>query len=115
MAPGCVSCPLYKPSSVSTPAAAFCFLSGNTLFRSSRAPAPWGRFAHKVERMPMSDLTVTKQLDEHAATFLRFAGPDNFVIEVNGAERIISREFWRALPHRDASEVQEPSKVTLTG
>jgi hypothetical protein len=70
-------------------------------------------FAHKVERMPMSDLFVTKQLDGHAATFLRFAGPDNFVIEVNGAERIVSREFWRALPYRDAS--QEPSKVTLTG
>jgi hypothetical protein len=62
----------------------------------------------------MSDLSVTKQLDAHAATFLRFAGPDHFVIEVNGAEQTVSREFWRALPHRDASKVDEPSKVTLT-
>jgi hypothetical protein len=60
----------------------------------------------------MSDLSVTKQLDAHAATFLRFAGPDHFV---NGAEQTVSREFWRALPHRDASKVDEPSKVTLTG
>jgi hypothetical protein len=63
----------------------------------------------------MSDQFVTKQLGGYAATFLRFAGPDNFVIEVNGAERIVSREFWRAVPHYDASKVEEPSKVTLTG
>jgi hypothetical protein len=54
----------------------------------------------------MSDLCVIKQLDGYAAMFLRFAGPDNFVIEVNGAERTVSREFWRALPHRDASKVE---------
>jgi hypothetical protein len=34
----------------------------------------------------MTDLFVTKQLDGYAATFLRFVGPDNFVIEVNNAE-----------------------------
>jgi hypothetical protein len=64
--------------------------------------------------MPMSDLFVTKQLDGHAAMFLRFAGRDNFVIEINGAERTVSRELWRALPHRDVSKVEEPSKVNST-
>jgi hypothetical protein len=59
----------------------------------------------------MSDLFVTKQLDGYAATFLRFAGPDNIVIEVNGADRTVSREFWRDLPLRDASNVEEASKV----
>jgi hypothetical protein len=68
-------------------------------------------FSFKFEQSresSMSDLFVTKQLDGYAATFLRFVGPDNFVIEVNGAERTVSREFWRALRYRDA-------KVTLTG
>jgi hypothetical protein len=63
----------------------------------------------------MSDLFVIKQLDGYAATFLRFAGPDNFVIEIDGAERTVSREFWRALPHHDVSKVEEPSKVNSTG
>jgi hypothetical protein len=62
----------------------------------------------------MSDLFVTKQLDGNSATFLRFAGPDNFVIEVNGAERTVSREFWRLLPPRDANSQNLP-KATLSG
>ena len=45
----------------------------------------------------MSDLFVTKQLDGYTAKFIRFAGPDKFVIEVNGAEQTVTREFWRAL------------------
>jgi hypothetical protein len=63
----------------------------------------------------MFDLFATKQVDGYAATFLRFAGPDNFVIEVNGAERTVAREFWRTLPHRDASIVAEPSKTNAAG
>jgi hypothetical protein len=47
----------------------------------------------------MSDLVVTKQLDRSPAAFLRFAGPDEYVIEVDGSERTIARDFWRALPH----------------
>jgi hypothetical protein len=46
----------------------------------------------------MSDLGVTKQIDGCAAKFLRFAGPDNLVVEVGGSERIVTREFWRAIP-----------------
>jgi len=62
----------------------------------------------------MSDLFVTKQLDGYTAKFIRFAGPDHFVIEVNGSERTVTREFWRALPLPDAN-IAEPSKVTLNG
>jgi hypothetical protein len=46
----------------------------------------------------MSDFFLVKQLDGHAASFARFAGPDRFVIEVNGEYRTVSREIWRALP-----------------
>jgi hypothetical protein len=63
----------------------------------------------------MSDLFVIKQLDGYTAKFLRFAGPDNFVIEVNDAERTVTRDFWRGIPNLDPSKVEEPSKVTLSG
>jgi hypothetical protein len=33
-------------------------------------------------------------------TFLRFAGPEKFVVQVNGVERTISRDDWDALPVR---------------
>jgi hypothetical protein len=57
----------------------------------------------------MSDLFVIKQLDGYPATFLRFAGPELFVIEINGAERTVSREFWQSLPKReDASDTISP-------
>jgi hypothetical protein len=46
----------------------------------------------------MSDLGVTKHMDGFAAKFLRFAGPDNLIIEVNGTEQTVTREFWRAIP-----------------
>ena len=59
----------------------------------------------------MPDLFVIKQLDGYAAKFIRFAGPDNFVIEVNGVKRTVTREFWRSIPNLDPSKVEEPSKV----
>ncbi len=40
---------------------------------------------------------LAKQLDGYAATFLRFTGADNLVIEVNGEERTVTREFWSSL------------------
>jgi hypothetical protein len=43
----------------------------------------------------MSDLFAVKQVDGYAAKFARFAGPDNFVIEVNGAERTVTLIFAR--------------------
>jgi hypothetical protein len=62
----------------------------------------------------MSDLFVIKQLDGYTAKFIRFAGPENFVIEVNGVERTVTREFWRGIPNLDPSKVEEPSKETLS-
>jgi len=58
----------------------------------------------------MSDLFVIKQMEGYNAKFLRFAGPDNFVIEVNGVERTVTREFWRRSPNLDPSNVNAPSK-----
>ena len=49
----------------------------------------------------MSDLGVIKQMVEGDAKFLRFAGTDHLVIEVNGAEQTVTREFWRAIPLLD--------------
>jgi len=46
----------------------------------------------------MSDFVVPKQVDGYVAKFLRFAGPDSVVIEVDGAERTVTRECWRGLP-----------------
>jgi hypothetical protein len=46
----------------------------------------------------MSHLFLIKELDGYAATFLRFDGPERFVVQVNGVERTISRDAWRALP-----------------
>jgi hypothetical protein len=63
----------------------------------------------------MSDLFAIKQVDGYKAIFIRFAGPDNFVIEVNGAERTVTREFWRALPVRDDNSGEGPTKVSSTG
>jgi hypothetical protein len=57
----------------------------------------------------MSDLFAIKQVDGYTAKFVRFAGPDNFVIEVNGAERTVTREFWRGIPNLDPSKVEERS------
>jgi hypothetical protein len=62
----------------------------------------------------MSDLFVIKQLDGYTAKFIRFAGPDHFVIEVNGAERTVTRDFWRSIPNLDPSKVEEPSTVRLS-
>jgi hypothetical protein len=47
----------------------------------------------------MSDLVVMKRVEGNSARFLRFAGPDKLVIEVNGVERIVTREFWDAIPN----------------
>jgi hypothetical protein len=55
-------------------------------------------------KLLMSDLFLTKQLDGYAATFARFAGPDKFVIEVNGEYRTVTREFWQTLPIYQSQE-----------
>jgi hypothetical protein len=52
----------------------------------------------------MSHLFLIKELDGYAVTFLRFAGPERFIVQVNGVERTISREDWAALPVRPLPE-----------
>jgi hypothetical protein len=66
---------------------------------------PLGGFISKAENPRCLDLFATKQVDGYPAKFMRFVGPENFVIEVNGAERTVTRDFWRNLPHLDASKV----------
>jgi hypothetical protein len=48
----------------------------------------------------MSHLFLIKEYEGKAAKFLRFAGPDEFIIEVNGVEQRISRAEWLSLPER---------------
>jgi hypothetical protein len=61
----------------------------------------------------MSDLYTTKRVGGYPAKFIRFAGPENFVIEVNGAERIVTRDVWGNLPQLDASEAEANSPDRL--
>jgi hypothetical protein len=51
----------------------------------------------------MSDFCTMKRLDGCPAIFLRFSGPDYFVIEVDRVERIVSKTFWASLPPHDAT------------
>jgi hypothetical protein len=60
----------------------------------------------------MSDLGITKHMDGSAAKFLRFAGPDNLIIEVNGTEQTVTREFWRAIP---IFEINKQDSKTVDG
>jgi hypothetical protein len=46
----------------------------------------------------MSHLVLTKELNGYPVTFLRFQGPDRFIVQVNGVERSMTREQWTALP-----------------
>jgi hypothetical protein len=60
----------------------------------------------------MSHLFLTKELDGYAVTFLRFAGPENFIVQVNGVERTVSRDEWAALPVRPlAAGTDQPSSL----
>jgi hypothetical protein len=64
-------------------------------FASDSAPV-----ATKLSGKPfwMSDLFLTKEVDGYAATFARFASPDEIIIEVNGEYRTVTRDFWQDLP-----------------
>ena len=59
----------------------------------------------------MSHLFAIKQLNGRKTIFLRFAGPDHFLIEVNGAERIVTREFWEGLPLLSPTDLSNPDKL----
>lgn len=48
----------------------------------------------------MSDITQLKVLGGRPASFLRFDGPDKYVVHIDGGERTITRHEWRKLaPH----------------
>lgn len=46
----------------------------------------------------MSELALIKNLDGYPASFMRFEGANNFVVSANGESRIVSRNYWCALP-----------------
>ena len=63
-------------------------------------------------RMP--EPIMIKRWDGCPAIFLRFAGPDYIVIEIDRVERIVSKQFWAELPSQkrnlaDESTVRMPS------
>jgi hypothetical protein len=58
----------------------------------------------------MSDLFETKQWSDVQGS--SSDGPENFVIEVNGAERTVTREFWRASSSQ-YEQSNKPSKDNL--
>ena len=62
----------------------------------------------------MSDLAQLKMLDGCPATFLRFNGPDLYVVLIKGEERTITRAEWRGLLRHPSRSEANPPKVTLT-
>lgn len=62
----------------------------------------------RFREFSMSHLFLTKELDGYAVTFLRFDGPERFIVQVNGVERTISRDVWMALPERPLTEHDKP-------
>jgi hypothetical protein len=60
----------------------------------------------------MSDYCAIKRLDGCPAIFLRFAGPDYVVIEVNRMERIVRKDFWTSLLSRDKNPAGEPTVIS---
>jgi hypothetical protein len=55
----------------------------------------------------MSDFWAIKRLDGCPAIFLRFAGPDYVVVEVNRTEQILSRKTWADLPTDGSNSATE--------
>jgi hypothetical protein len=49
----------------------------------------------------VSDIAQVKTLDGRPVTFLRFDGPDKYVVDIDGEGRTITREGWlRLAPHQ---------------
>jgi hypothetical protein len=53
----------------------------------------------------VSDIAQVKTLDGRPVTFLRFDGPDKYVVDINGEGLTITRDEWRRLPLRQPSVV----------
>jgi hypothetical protein len=46
----------------------------------------------------VSDISQTKTLDGRPATFLRFHGPNKYIVAIDGEARTIAGDEWRRLP-----------------
>jgi hypothetical protein len=58
----------------------------------------------------MSHLFLAKILNGHPANFVRFEGPDSFIVEVNGVEQAISRDHWGRLPESRENDQDWPQR-----
>ena len=54
-------------------------------------------------KLMVSDVFMPKLLDGCPVTFERAEGLNDFIVRVNGEERVISRELWRSLMDMDHS------------
>jgi hypothetical protein len=62
----------------------------------------------------VSDIAQIKTLDGRRATFLRFEGPDKYVVDIEGVERTITRDEWRRLqPHQPRVADDEACKGNI--
>jgi hypothetical protein len=46
----------------------------------------------------MSEIAQIRNLDGHPAAFVRFDGPEQLVVAVDGELRIVARAYWVSLP-----------------
>jgi hypothetical protein len=69
---------------------------------------PLGGFVLK-EVSRVSDIAQLKVLGGRPVTFLRFHGPDKYVVHIDGEERTISRHEWQKLvTHPSCSDADKP-------
>jgi hypothetical protein len=53
----------------------------------------------------VSDIAQVKTLDGRLVTFLRFDGPDKYVVDIDGEGHTITRDEWQRLPLHQPSVV----------
>jgi hypothetical protein len=68
------------------------------------------------ELLDVSDLAQTKVIDGRPTRFLRFCGPDRYVVSFDGEDRIIARDEWNRLPTHfgDVSNTETTLTIDLT-
>ncbi len=57
------------------------------------------------EAREMSEIAQIRNLDGHPAAFVRFDGPDKFVVAVDGELRTVTRAYWVSLPVFQGSDL----------
>ena len=53
----------------------------------------------------MSEIAQIKNVDGHPAAFVRFQGPDEFVVAVDGELWTVTRAYWMSLPVYQRSDL----------